>query len=212
MIYVVHKKTLQCTPEDIFYHLINIAYDGSIKFNPVLIDGYDKHNLTISEEEYAHFKGKIFLEWWKNRFIAPQIGNFRDYYLQIVNKPYSGVCTNTGRCAFRWLYISPNGDVTHCCESDLRNNSYGNIRDRSLEDLYFHEERNKILSRHYILPKNDCSECILWGICHGGCSWAAKNSRNSFNSTFRCSSKKIFFFEYFIPTTGLKIDLKPQIF
>lgn len=211
IIYVVHKKTLQYDPIEVFDHLTNIAYDGSVKFNPIILYGNDRYGLNISEEEYAHFKGKIFAEWWKLRYTYPQIGNFRDYYNQVINNPYGGVCVNTGRCAYRWLMISPNGNVNHCCENTDSVKMYGNIKDKSLEELYFHKNRNQIASRHFNLTKTQCSDCVLWGLCHGGCAWAARNTTNTFNSAFGCKSKKIFFFEYFIPITGLSINLKPQV-
>ena len=208
VIYVVHKKAIE-DPVRVFNHLTNL-FDYSIMFNMIHVYGVDKFDLRITEEEFAHFLGAIFPEWWKNRYTLPQIKPFRDFYHAVTSNNLTSACVNTGSCSFRWLYINPEGKVAHCSEGgDYGYPDYGNIQDHSLEYLYSHPIREKLQARNYLLPKNHCAECNYWGLCHGGCSWASYNRNKDFSIPFGCKMKKIFFKEYFEPVTGLKVNMKP---
>jgi uncharacterized protein len=209
VIYVVHKKALSA-PIDIFYHLCNIFYDSSVQFNIIHIYGEDKHELKITDEEFAHFIGIIFQEWWKYKYTLPQMSSFRDYYYVLADKQFHASCVKTGTCAYRWLYIDPLGKAKHCCEGDFGHPGYGYIQKNTLEELYHHNFRNQILDRHYTLPQNECKGCRFWGVCHGGCAWNAKNYHNNFHTPNNCKATKVFLEQYFEPVTGLRFNLPPK--
>jgi len=210
VIYVVHKKSLD-KPLEIFHHLSNLFYDSSIQFNIIHIYGEDKYDLSITDEQFAHFLGEVFTEWWKYRYTYPQMSSFRDYYYAILNGQFISTCNKKGSCANRWLYIDPFGEAKHCCEGDYGHPGYGTIQENTLEELYTHSYRDHISTRQYTLPRNECKGCRFWGVCNGGCPWGSKVTQNDFSLPHNCESTKIFLEQYFEPVTGLKFDFKPFI-
>ena len=209
IIYVVHKKSLKKAVE-IYHHLSNIVYDGSVKFNMIHIYGEDKYGLRITEEEFAHFVGQTFNEWWKYRYTTAQGTSFRDYFYALTKGEFTSSCINTGNCAYRWCYIDPTGKAAHCSEGgDYGYPYYGNIQENSFEEIFAHNDREKLLNRNYVLPKNECEDCRFWGVCRGGCPWAAYNKNDNLNSKIGCTYKKILLSEYIEPAIGKKFALKP---
>jgi uncharacterized protein len=209
IIYCVTKRSLKYDPIDIFYHIANLLDGGGLQFNRIRVYGKDEQDLNVSDEEFAHFNGTVFKEWWKYKYTLPMVHHFSRLYHNVKNKRNDGFCTNTGRCGYLWCEITPNGDVTHCCESTITDQYFGNIKDNELEYFYQYPLREEIIKRNYSLPQGVCKDCRFWLVCNGGCPWIAYNLFKDFNRPEDCKARKIFFEKYFEPVTGLKIDFKP---
>jgi len=204
-IYVVTKRALE-RPLEIFNYLVNLRLRGGFMFNPVLIYRDDNHNLAITPEEFADFLGTIFPTWWKFRKRYPEVNPFRSYVENIISNKRSLGCEFSGRCAYHWAYIGPSGEVSHCGRAgDWNLIDYGNIKDRSLIEIFNDPQRDNLIKRIEILPTGECADCNLWGICHGGCPLDSKHKYNDFeHKTKWCTSYKIFMEKYFTPITGVK--------
>lgn len=207
-IYVVTKKALE-NPLDIFYLLTNMRLSGGVEIHPVLIynDGDDsENNVAVTPKEYADFLGEIFPVWWEHRDRYPDVGPFKEYFKNYTEDSISLTCNDSGRCAYTHAYLGPEGSASHCGRSaDWDIISYGNIKERSLIEIFEDEQRKQFDKRTDTLPKSDCKDCEYWGICHGGCPLDSWNKNNNFmHKTEWCAVNKLFLKKYFEPITGLK--------
>ena len=208
-IYVVTKKSL-ARPLDIFFFLSNLKLTGGFMLNPVLIYGKDKENLGLTQEEYADFLGAIFPYWWKHRDRYPQVKPFQMFVENIIDKKQTAGCEDSGRCAYRHVYIGPSGEASQCGRAgDWEMISYGNIKKRSLLDIMQDKQREQFIKRNEILSEGECKGCPYWKFCHGGCPLDSFIKHKSFmHKTNRCDGKRIFLEKYFFPITGSHIEMK----
>jgi uncharacterized protein len=207
MIYVVHRLSLQ-RPLDIFYFLTNLNPRSHPNFNQVKLYRDDSYNLEISGEEYAEFLGAIFPVWLKNKERYPNVQPFADLYNIIKHGNMTLVCESSGNCNYRWIYIGPEGETSHCGRTgDYNVLSYGNIKNFSFEEIMKHTLRNQLAERQKVLAEKFCADCRYWGICHGGCPLDAFMTHGSFmQPSTKCETMKLFMRKYFEPLTGLPVD------
>jgi len=215
IIYVVNKRTLEEPPLKVFNFLNNLNLRSGPNINKIYIYGEDTFDLNITQEEFADFLGSIFPYWYKHRDVFPNVTPFSQWYNNITGKNRSLVCEKSGACAYKWLYIGPTGNLSHCGRAgDFEGDffDYGNIRDDlTLYDVLHHKTRDTFVERQRYLINNDCANCRFWGICHGGCPLDAfaDNNGNIMARSSHCISTKRFLERYFEPTTGIKIDFSP---
>jgi len=209
-IYVVHKHSLK-EPMATFNYLANVIPDNSPQFNRLYMYHDDKYGLGITMEEYAHFLGAIFKEWWNNKHKYPDFQPISSMIKTIDSMQNNMSCFFAGHCSHNWVGIYPDGSLTHCGRiGDFDLLIHGNIKSLSIEESLNHDYRKKINERILNLKDSECKECRLWGICHGGCALDAYMSNNDFvGKAEDCIWMKIFFSEYFEPITGKKIKLYP---
>jgi uncharacterized protein len=206
-IYVVTQRALE-KPLDIFYYLTNMGIKSSIMLNPVQIYGEDIHNLAITPAEFAEFLGKIFPEWWKNRSRYPVIEPFSSFVTNIVEKKSKLFCVDSGQCATNHIYVGPDGELSQCGRAgDWSILDYGNIRDKTLEEVFDGDQKTYLMNRQKIIRENDCKDCRFWNICNGGCPLDAIIKYGDLNHKSEwCETKKIFLEQYFEPITGCKYN------
>jgi uncharacterized protein len=168
-IYVVHKKSLE-TPEALYFHLTNMNLRGRPQFNRIYIYDKDRQDLTVSGEEYAEFLGRIIRVAVKSTVRFPKLNPIDSFVNRAANPQASLPCVYTGNCAHSWLYIGPEGEVSHCGRSgDEQIMMAGNIEDVSIRGILYSEKREEFAVRSAYLLENDCKGCRFWTICHGGC-------------------------------------------
>lgn len=208
-IYVVTKKAL-AKPLDIFYFLSNLKLSGGFMMNPVLIYGKDENNIAITPQEYVDFIGEIFPVWLKNRKRYKDVDPFKTIMKNIEEEGESLGCVDSGTCAYNHLYIGPSGETSQCGRSeDWGIVNYGNIKDRSLLEIFNDPRREDFLKRTKYLLENDCAGCRFWKICHGGCPLDAysPNEEGLMRKTAWCDVRKLFMEKYFEPITGMKFGI-----
>lgn len=214
IIYVVNKESLSI-PKEIFFHLTNIAYDNQIKFNCIHKYGENDYGneLGISEEEYAHFLGEVFKQWWKYKYTLPMISPFRNIYYAVTENKFCFSCTRAGNCSSGFVYIDPLGNIHHCCSDGDHSKSprYSNIVDKTFDEIYNHPFRQELSNRNILLPQGECKLCPYWKICNGGCPFSSYHYKGNINYTNGCKTTKIFIKEYFEPITGLKVNMHANI-
>ena len=205
MIYVVTKKTLE-KPLDVFFFLTNLQPRGAIMFNPVLIYDDQRKDVAITPEEFVEFLGAIFPVWWKYRDRYPEIEPFKSLAKNIIEKKHELSCNDSGACSHSHINITPDGETSQCGRSaDWNLLLYGNIRNKSLEEILDHPLRAELHGRSKILRENDCKECIYWELCHGGCPLDSFSQHKSFlHKSEWCGVKAGFIEKYFEPVTGAK--------
>lgn len=211
IIYVVNKRSLE-DPLGLFYYLTNLNTRNQPMLNNIYVHHEDKHNLKISQKEYADFLGKILPVWWKNKIRYPHVKPF-DNILQTALKNEMLFCEDSGLCAYKWAYIGPTGETSHCCRAgDFNILSYGNIQSHSLLEIFHNKKRDQLQKRQTLFPLNKCKDCRFWGVCHGGCPLDSFLEHGDFlNDSTICGWKKYFLEEYFEPITGIKINLPPNV-
>ncbi len=210
VIYVVHKLSLNM-PLEIFYYLTNLNTRSHPNFNQVKLFGDDKTNLAISGEEFADFLGAIFPVWYKHMDRYPNVQPFSQYLRNIRDKDFSSICESSGTCSYKWIYIGPEGETSHCGRTgDYGVLPYGNLKEKTFRDIMKDPQRKQLADRQLYLPENDCIGCRFWGICHGGCPLDAyMTNQNFLSKSPRCETTKVFIEKYFEPVTGLKADFPP---
>lgn len=208
-IYVVTKAVLD-KPLEIFYHLTNLKLKGSFDLHPVLVyadAAEETKDVAITQEEFADFLGAIFKEWWPQRERFPQVDPFRSYLKHYTTNQNDYGCCDAPNCGLH-LYIGPDGETSQCGRAaDWDILMYGNIKDKSLKEIFSDKKRADVNRRAEVLIETDCKGCEYWPICHGGCPLDAYNGYKDFcRKTDQCLSRKLFLKKYFEPITGLKFQ------
>ena len=211
IIYVVHKRSLG-KPEDIFYTLSNLNIGNQPMLNKIYIYDDDKNNLRITCREYADFLGKLLPVYLNHPVRFPVLIPISNIIEKIKNPKVSLHCEYSGSCGNKWMYVGPNGNTSQCGRSgDYNTFNYGNIKDKTLEQVLQDPQRESIHTRQLFLKENFCKDCRFWGLCHGGCP---NDALLSFGTLLRpasyCEWIKIFITEYVEPMTGLRANLPPQ--
>lgn len=206
-IYVVTKAVLD-KPLEIFWHLTNLKLKGGFDLHPVLVyedAAQESLDTAITQEEFADFLGAIFQEWWNHRDRYQHIDPFDSYFKYYTTKYQCLGCGDAPTCGLH-LYLGPDGETAQCGRAaDWDILSYGNIKDKSLKEIFSNEQRKLVDNRVNLLQQNDCKGCEYWRICHGGCPLDAYNKYKDYQrKTDQCMSKKLFLKKYFEPITGLK--------
>lgn len=211
VIYVAHRLSLE-RPLDIYRFLLNIS-GGRIMINPVDIFDDDPDGLSITPEQFADFLGAIFPVWWSERHIYPDVKPFKLYTDTILDGKTRMMCTDGGKCSETHLYVAPDGSTSLCCmAADFDFVLFGNIRDRSIGEIFRDSKRGQIRMRNVSLPKGDCQGCRFWGLCHGGCPMRAYAQHEDFARKSKwCAFRTRFMEKYFEPVTGVRYGENRQV-
>lgn len=212
-IYVVTRAVLD-RPLEIFHHLTNLKLKGGFDLHPVLVydDAAEESQKSgITQEEFADWLGTVFAEWWPNRHRYPEVDPFASYLHHYTGCANGYGCSDAPTCGLH-LYIGPDGETAQCGRAaDWDILLYGNIKDKSLQEIFADPQRKLIDNRQNVLPDSDCKGCEYWSICHGGCPLDAYNGSKDFNTkSDQCLSKKLFLKKYFEPITGLRLPQSHQ--
>ncbi len=210
-IYVVTRKSLE-NPLKLFHYLTNFKMSGGFNMNPVLIYGEDKDDIAITPLEFADFLGAIFPYWWEHRSRFPDVNPFKSILSNYdeQGRNLSLGCVDSGNCAYSHVYIGPEGETSQCGRAgDWEINSYGNIKDRPLLDIFKDPQREEFINRTAYLKDADCKGCRFWELCHGGCPLDAYHKHREFmHKTMWCEAKEVFLEKYFEPVTGMKFNME----
>jgi uncharacterized protein len=210
MIYVVTRRSL-AEPLEVFHFLTNLCLSGGFNMNPVLIYDEKRKDIAITPEEYADFLGAIFPVWWKHRERYPDVEPFRSLVRTIIEGQLSLGCVESGDCTYKHLNVAPDGETSQCGRSaDWGLLQYGNIKDRSIEEILYNHQRDQLEERAKKLKDKDCRGCRFWDLCHGGCPLDASSKHKGFMFKSEwCESRRGFIEKYFESIT--KVRYQPAI-
>ncbi len=205
-IYVVTKKSL-ANPQGLFRVLSNLKPDGAFNMHPVIITREDQKDLAITPEEYADFLGAIFPYWYEHRDRYPDVEPYSSFLSNISNEGRRLGCVDSGSCAKRHICIDPAGEVSQCGRTcELKIMVWGSIHNKSIDELFAHEQLAELSQRTQQLREGECKGCQLFPICHGGCPVDAFTAYGTFNrKTNWCNWKRRFVSLYFEPVTGSRV-------
>jgi len=202
MIYVVTRKSL-ARPLDVFHFLGNLCLSGGFNMNPVLIYDEERRGISITPEEYADFLGALFPVWWEHRERYPDVQPFKSLVRTIIEGQLSLGCVESGNCTYCHVNVTPDGATSQCGRSaDWGLLQYGNVADKSFEEILRDSQRDQLHERVKELKNRDCQGCRFWDICHGGCPLDAYSEHKDFMFKSEwCEGRRGFIEKYFEPIT-----------
>lgn len=114
-------------------------------------------------------------------------------------------CSFNGSCGKSFISVYPDGAVGFCGRDNLaRLLTYGNLRDKTLLELYNSANAKKIRARQDYLTTHDCKGCADWELCHGGCAFEAVNFFGTLEAKYpNCAARKNFI--AWLKTDGLRL-------
>jgi uncharacterized protein len=210
VIYVVHKRSLGMATR-ILHYLSNLNPSSQPMFNMIYLYKGDPHNLWITPEEFADFLGELVPLYWENRARFPHLQPISRFAERIVYGRKASTCDFSGKCAYAWVYIGPTGNASQCGRAgDFDYMGYGNIADKSLEEILHDPFRDRIEKRQEILQNAECKECRFWGLCHGSCPLDALNAYGTLDKPSpNCAWIKRLLEKYLEPVIGVRANLPP---
>ena len=114
-------------------------------------------------------------------------------------------CSYSGTCGEQYISLYSDGETGFCGRDNFaRLLTYGNLKEKTLIELYNSANAEKIRARQEFLKANDCKNCSDWEFCHGGCTFEAINFFGTLNAKYpNCESRKKFI--AWLKTDGLKL-------
>ena len=114
-------------------------------------------------------------------------------------------CSFNGSCGVNFISVYPDGAVGFCGRDNFaRHFVYGNLREKTLSELYNSANAEKIRARQEYLRTHDCKNCADWEFCHGGCAFEAVNAFGTLDAKYpNCDSRRKFI--AWLKTDGLKL-------
>lgn len=114
-------------------------------------------------------------------------------------------CSFNGTCGTYFLSLYTDGTIGFCGRSETAEKFiYGNLKENSLLSLYRSAQAQAIRQRQDFLQNNECKDCDVWELCHGGCSFEAVNWYGTLEHKYPyCDQRKEFI--HFLQTEGLQL-------
>jgi len=114
-------------------------------------------------------------------------------------------CSYSGTCGKNFISLYSDGETGFCGRDNFaRLLTYGNLKEKTLIELYNSANAKKLRARQEFLKANDCKNCSDWEFCHGGCTFEAINFFGTLNAKYpNCESRKKFI--AWLKTDGLKL-------
>lgn len=140
-----------------------------IQFIPIVeqLENDKVSHRSITGWQYGHFLTMIFNQWLLNDFGDVSIQLFEECFSAWAGFG-SSLCVFSDTCG-RALVMEHNGDVYTCDHFVNSNNFLGNIFKQDLLELADCDEIKKFgLEKKLTLPQQ-CKNCPVLFICHGGC-------------------------------------------
>ena len=181
-------------------------YDIQPKINPLIPCGCasDRKDTDEIYKSYLELLKKLFeitLQDEKTIIIQP----LYDIINTILGVFPIKDCSYDGSCGKKFISLYPDGKMGFCGrDNESRKLIYGDLKDSSLLEIYNSENAKKIRARQDYLKENDCKNCSVWELCHGGCAFEAVNQFGKLETKFgRCKEYREFI--NYLSTDGLKM-------
>ena len=177
------------------------------KIHPVIPCGRAKENDTTDEiyENYVSLMIKLY-----EKLIDDSDDITVEPLEQIMNAilGIAGIreCSFNGSCGQKFICLYANGCAGFCGRSEYEGSeySYGNLKDKTLTELYESASAEKIRARQAYLKEHDCKNCEDWTLCHGGCAFEAVNAFDTLKHRYpSCIERKVLL--KYLKTTGLEL-------
>ena len=174
-------------------HVVRPSDGGRPRIAPPDAEGAATAPWSIGARDYGDFLCDVFDRWVVSDVGERFVQLFDATLAAYMNVP-AGLCTMCETCGGT-LAAEHNGDVYSCDHFVYPQYRLGNIRERSLRDMYGSEEHFRFgLAKRNTLPR-ECLRCKYLALCRGGCPqhrFAASKSGER-NLDALCGGHKIFF-------------------
>ena len=154
----------------------NIDYASNNLYNPNLlllhINGINEHSNIIKLKNFPDLEKnemqnqvaiaqklfpsiKIYEQW----NLIDRAGLLKDGMLNKI--PEGEVIGCSVKRDTEWLHISPKGDVFLCCNDYYMEYSYGNLKHKTIKEIWFSKERDLVNKRAFNSICKECSSAII---------------------------------------------------
>ena len=154
----------------------NIDYASNNLYNPNLlllhINGINEHSNIIKLKNFPDLEKnemqnqvaiakklfpsiKIYEQW----NLIDRAGLLKDVMLNKI--PEGEVIGCSVKRDTEWLHISPKGDVFLCCNDYYMEYSYGNLKHKTIKEIWFSKERDLVNKRAFNSICKECSSAII---------------------------------------------------
>jgi uncharacterized protein len=207
IIYVVTSQSVDRPVETMIFlqNLLGKRQRGQFRINPMYREGEGAQasnaHLAVTPEQFGHFLGRAYVHWYPRRELLGNIMPLSITYSMVTETGRAHGCEESGVCAETHLSIAPNGDVFQCGRAmDNAVLHYGNVLDRSFDELLAHDLKRELATRPANLRATECADCRFWAFCNGGCPVdAAIYQKDWRQKTYFCATKRIMCDEYVLP-------------
>lgn len=166
IISVIHKMNFRYQKEMIdTCNELGVSY----KFNRIFSEGKASNStFLINNEDYVTEMKKLFKKWLFEDSSKP----FRTFSI-VLDSLYgqSGrECVYNG-CMFKWLALSPSGEVYTCPRFFNTDLSLGNFNEyEKISDIFYSNRYTKIVEKTLKRIKECAKNCNVFEFCLGGCN------------------------------------------
>lgn len=161
VIATVSKETCKYV-EEVFDFFVNNGFK-EIKMSPVYDSPTD--SFSLSNDKWYQYLKATFYKWLELKDSSIKIREIDEILMYFANKD-SSVCTASGNC-INWISIDEVGNI-YPCEYLRNTNSYGNIKNISLFDVFNSPQYIAFKEQVNYCPER-CKKCELYKVCRNGC-------------------------------------------
>jgi len=124
-----------------------------LKNFPDLEENEMQKQVAIAKQLFPSIK--IYEQW----NLIDRAGLLKDVMLN--NIPKGEVIGCSVKRDTEWLHISPKGDVFLCCNDYYMEYNYGNLRDKTIKEIWLSKERDLVNKKAFNSICKDCSSAII---------------------------------------------------
>jgi radical SAM protein with 4Fe4S-binding SPASM domain len=143
-------------PNLLLLHINGINENSNItklKNFPDLEENEMQKQVAIAKQLFPSIK--IYEQW----NLIDRAGLLKDVMLN--NIPKGEVIGCSVKRDTEWLHISPKGDVFLCCNDYYMEYNYGNLRDKTIKEIWLSKERDLVNKKAFNSICKDCSSAII---------------------------------------------------
>ena len=151
------------------------------------------YNYSLKYEDYTIFLKRLFDLWYED-FLRGKIISIRyfDSLLEKILIGKSSSCGMNGSCTCQYV-IEGDGSVYPCDFYVLDKWNLGNIRDKTMKELFECKENKEFIEKSLKVSK-ECELCKWFYLCRGGCRRDRDfKEEDSLGLNYYCRSYKEFF-------------------
>lgn len=143
-------------PNLLLLHINGINENSNItklKNFPDLEENEMQKQVAIAKQLFPSIK--IYEQW----NLIDRAGLLKDVMLN--NIPKGEVIGCSVKRDTEWLHISPKGDVFLCCNDYYMEYNYGNLKDKTIKEIWLSKERDLVNKKAFNSICKDCSSAII---------------------------------------------------
>lgn len=177
-----------------FYEKNHICYQQYIPCLDPYGETRGERSYSLKPEQYKEALKHLFDLWFQS-YLDGKYCSIRQFenYITMLRGGLPESCSMSGRCSMQNI-IEANGDVYSCDFYAMDSYCLGNIKERSLEELF---EISKQFQKTSHTIEKICEKCRWYPLCRGGCRRDREQMDGRIGLNYYCEAYQGFF-EYTI--------------